>query len=71
VVYGREKVNASKELAEEYGFDLSRSFAYGDSITDLPLLAKVEHPVAVNPDIRLNLHAKKMGWKRVKWTRMP
>jgi HAD superfamily hydrolase (TIGR01490 family) len=35
---------------------------YSDSINDLPLLAKVRHPVAVNPDMRLGAEAAERGW---------
>jgi HAD superfamily phosphoserine phosphatase-like hydrolase len=38
------------------------SYFYSDSVNDLPLLAKVTHAVAVNPDARLAQHALEMGW---------
>ena len=40
-----------------------RSYFYSDSHNDLPLLNKVTHPVAVDPDSTLNAHALKMGWQ--------
>jgi HAD superfamily hydrolase (TIGR01490 family) len=39
------------------------SFFYSDSITDLPLLEAVTHPVAVRPDERLRAHAQRAGWQ--------
>jgi HAD superfamily hydrolase (TIGR01490 family) len=36
---------------------------YSDSLNDLPLLAKVDNPVAVNPDDTLRKHAEQHGWK--------
>jgi HAD superfamily hydrolase (TIGR01490 family) len=36
---------------------------YSDSINDLPLLEKVDHPVATNPDERLRAIAKQRGWR--------
>jgi HAD superfamily hydrolase (TIGR01490 family) len=36
---------------------------YSDSINDLPLLAAVRHPVAVNPDMRLAAEAAERGWR--------
>ncbi|HHH83434.1 MAG TPA: HAD family hydrolase [Chloroflexi bacterium] len=39
------------------------SYAYADSYTDLPLLEKVGHPVAVYPDQRLSAHAISRGWE--------
>ncbi|MBI3479091.1 MAG: HAD family hydrolase [Nitrosomonadales bacterium] len=35
---------------------------YSDSLNDLPLLAKVKKPVAVNPDNTLRQHAERHGW---------
>jgi HAD superfamily hydrolase (TIGR01490 family) len=35
---------------------------YSDSLNDLPLLAKVKHPIAVDPDATLRAHAEKQGW---------
>ena len=36
---------------------------YSDSLNDLPLLARVDNPVAVNPDDTLRKHAQQHGWK--------
>jgi HAD superfamily phosphoserine phosphatase-like hydrolase len=36
---------------------------YSDSLNDLPLLAKVKHPVAANPDDTLRAHAEQHGWR--------
>jgi len=38
------------------------SWFYSDSLNDLPLLIKVTHPVAVDPDPTLRNHAEKNGW---------
>ena len=35
---------------------------YSDSLNDLPLLAKVKNPIAVNPDDTLRNHAEQHGW---------
>lgn len=35
---------------------------YSDSLNDLPLLLKVMHPVAVDPDPTLRAYAEKQGW---------
>lgn len=40
----------------------SDSWFYSDSLNDLPLLGKVKHPVAVDPDDTLRAHAEKKGW---------
>ena len=36
---------------------------YSDSMNDLPLLEKVDHPVATNPDPRLRALAQERGWR--------
>lgn len=36
---------------------------YSDSLNDLPLLAKVKNPVAVDPDATLRTHAEQHGWR--------
>jgi len=39
-----------------------QSWFYSDSLNDLPLLNKVTHPVAVDPDDTLMKHAENNGW---------
>ena len=56
--YGDAKAGAIRELASVRGIDLSSSYAYTDSITDLPMLRAVGHPVAVNPDRDLRREAE-------------
>ena len=60
--YGEQKAEAIRDLAERVGLDLSGSYAYTDSITDLPMLEAVGHPVAVNPDKDLRKVAEERGW---------
>jgi len=50
-----------EELGLWWGaFDETRF--YSDSLNDLPLLEKVNHPVAVDPDDTLRAHAAARGW---------
>lgn len=42
--------------------DVEESWFYSDSLNDLPLLAHVHHPVAVDPDTTLLAHAQARGW---------
>jgi len=42
--------------------DVTESWFYSDSLNDLPLLARVHHPVAVDPDATLRAHAVAQGW---------
>ena len=60
--YGEGKADAMRSLAEERGYDLSASYAYSDSHTDLPMLELVGHPVAVNPDTELRKVAVERDW---------
>lgn len=61
--YGENKPVAIRAQAETHGIDLQASYAYSDSITDLPMLEVVGHPVAVNPDRQLREHARAKGWE--------
>lgn len=60
--YGQGKVDAIVELARWDGLDLGQCYAYSDSASDLPMLSAVGHPVAVNPDSKLERHARRHGW---------
>lgn len=61
-LYGAHKAVAVTEWARGQGVDLSESYAYSDHFSDVAFLDVVGHPVAVNPDLRLRLHARKRGW---------
>ena len=59
---GPAKAEAMRELADRMGYDLAVSYAYSDSVTDLPMLEAVGHPHAVNPDRGLRREAQARGW---------
>lgn len=61
--HGVNKVTAMEDLAKRHGLDLSRSWAYSDSITDVPMLEAVGHAVAVNPDKDLARMSTDRGWE--------
>jgi len=61
--YGPFKADAMAELATRVGIDLGRSYAYSDSVSDLPMLEAVGHPIAVNPDRVLARVAKDRQWE--------
>jgi putative phosphoserine phosphatase/1-acylglycerol-3-phosphate O-acyltransferase len=61
-VWGPGKLRAVATWAEELGIDLADSYAYSDSFYDVPLLAAVGHPHAVNPDARLLAAATLRRW---------
>jgi HAD superfamily hydrolase (TIGR01490 family) len=60
------KITRLEEWMAQQGWDWSSfddTTFYSDSLNDLPLLARVKHPVAVNPDDTLRKHAELHGWK--------
>ena len=50
--------------------DLDDSYAYSDSVSDLPMLRVVGHPVAVNPDAALARLAREEGWEVLRFERL-
>jgi HAD superfamily hydrolase (TIGR01490 family) len=61
--YGPYKAEAMNEIAAREDIDLTASFAYSDSMTDLPMLEAVGHPVVVNPDRELARIARNREWE--------
>jgi HAD superfamily hydrolase (TIGR01490 family) len=61
--YAEQKAVAIRAEAEQRGIDLAASYAYSDSVTDVPMLEAVGHPVAVNPDKDLRTVALEHGWE--------
>ncbi len=61
-VWGPGKLAAVRDWAADHGVDVARSWAYSDSIYDLPLLSAVRHATAVNPDPRLRVVAALRRW---------
>ena len=51
------KVQRIEAFCAESGHSLEGSYFYSDSANDIPLLQRVTHPVAVDPDPRLNAWA--------------
>lgn len=64
---GDQKAWAVHRFAKENGIDLNRSFAYGDSIADLPMLQSVRNPIAINPDPKLRKFAEKYNLPIEEW----
>jgi HAD superfamily hydrolase (TIGR01490 family) len=54
--------------AAAHDIDLTASFGYADSYSDLPLLQTVGNPVAVRPDVPLFRHARRKHWRIVDWS---
>lgn len=66
-VAGEARARMLSSFARRQGIDLSQSYAYADSISDLPMLEAVGNPVAVNPDRRLAAAAEGKGWSVRRW----
>ena len=62
VLAAATKASWIRTFAEREGVNLSDSFAYSDSMSDLPMLSIVGHPAAVNPDFRLRQTALHHDW---------
>ena len=62
VCFEEGKIHWLEQLVSEQQIDLPRSYFYTDSITDLPLLELVGHPVVTNPDPRLYREAVRRRW---------
>ena len=63
---GAGKVTRLQEhLGGDEDIPWEQSYAYADSLTDLPLLERVGHPVAVYPDAELAELASSRGWERL------
>ena len=59
------KITRLEQFLEHHGTRLdclTSSRFYSDSLNDLPLLEKIQHPVAVDPDPTLRAYAIERGW---------
>jgi HAD superfamily hydrolase (TIGR01490 family) len=63
VCQGTGKVSRLEAYLDGSSIVLPESYAYADSYTDLPLLERVGHAVAVYPDDELAAHARSRGWE--------
>ena len=68
-LHGQAKRKAARKLAKERNISLKRSFAYSDSVNDLPLLTLVGNPIVVNPDKVLKRYADAAGWDILRFKR--
>ncbi len=63
--FGRGKAELLQDFLRKNHLqvDFGSSFAYADSIFDVPMLELVGHPVAVYPDKELEAYASQRGWR--------
>jgi HAD superfamily hydrolase (TIGR01490 family) len=62
ICFEEGKIYWLQQFIEEHAIDLAKSWFYTDSITDLPLLDLVGHPVVTNPDPFLYRTAVRRRW---------
>lgn len=70
LTYGEGKVAPIRRYADDHDLDLAASWAYSDSVSDLPMLELVGNPVAVNPDAELATIAKQRGWRVMRFEKL-
>ena len=68
--YGANKIGPMRDFAASHDIDLGTSWAYSDSVSDLPMLELVGNPVAVNPDADLLAVARERGWQVMRFERL-
>ena len=57
-----QTMGSTSVVVSENNTGVEKSWFYSDSHNDLPLMGKVTHPVAVDPDDKLRAHAESHGW---------
>ena len=62
ICFGEGKIYWLQQFVDEHEIDMAKSYFYSDSITDLPLLDIVGHPIVSNPDPLLYRTAIKRRW---------
>ena len=69
--YRDGKAQIMAEFAEQQGVDLADCYAYSDSVSDLPMLEAVGHPVVVHPEAELRTIAEERGWPIIETSSIP
>ena len=62
ICFEEGKIYWLQQFIEEQQIELAKSYFYTDSVTDLPLLELVGHPVVTNPDPLLYRTAVRRRW---------
>ena len=69
-VYGKGKVEAMRRFAAKHDIDMDASYAYSDSVSDLPMLRSVGNAVVVNPDADLLEIARQEEWQVMRFEKL-
>jgi HAD superfamily hydrolase (TIGR01490 family) len=62
ICFEEGKIYWLQQFIDRHGIDLAKSYFYTDSVTDLPLLDLVGHPIVTNPDPFLYRMAVRRCW---------
>ncbi|MBO1520204.1 HAD family hydrolase [Oceanisphaera pacifica] len=65
--YQEGKLIRLQSWLDEQGLIPSLSYAYSDSLNDLPLLQYADQAAVVNGDAHLRLIAQQRGWEQLSW----
>ncbi len=60
---GEGRLQVLKKIAKKNNIDIAESYAYGNCVSDEPVLEASGHPVAVHPNYFLKKTAERKGWK--------
>ena len=63
----QKKADCVHALRERHGLSLEHSYAFGDSLNDVPMLEAVGHGVVINPGAKLLKRAKEKEWVVEAW----
>jgi HAD superfamily hydrolase (TIGR01490 family) len=66
--FGDEKITRLREYCSFNNINISESWYYGDSLSDLPVFIAVGSPVCINPGRKLRKTAGERGWKILNWS---
>ena len=64
---GAAKAESLRTLAHDLNLDLSRCYAYGNTVSDVPMLAAVGRPATVNASLDLRDVARRESWPEIFW----
>ena len=67
IYHQQKKADCVHALRERHGLSLEHSYAFGDSLNDVPMLEAVGHEVVINPGAKLLKRAKEKEWVVEAW----
>jgi fatty acyl-CoA reductase len=67
ICFGEEKAVRLKEYCRKNSLAASEAWYYGDSVSDIPPLRAVGHPICINPEKKLRRVAISNKWKILNW----